>query len=118
MKSVERCVAMSAWGNGAGDDALPFRITRHGRTELLDHADGLMPNNQSLADRIFTFEDVNIGAADCRGGDFHEGVERPHVRDRPAFQRNSAWLNECSGFHAVRHAGTSASRTAVFDVML
>jgi hypothetical protein len=40
-----------------------------------------MANGQAGADRIFAFQDVNVGAADRRGGDPHQGIERPHGGD-------------------------------------
>ena len=36
-----------------------------------------MANGQAGADRIFAFQDVNVGAADRRGGDPHQASSGP-----------------------------------------
>ena len=43
----------------------------HGAAQFLDHTHGLMAHGQALGHRVFTLEDVHVGAADGGGGDAH-----------------------------------------------
>jgi hypothetical protein len=59
------------------DHPLALAATLHGRAQLLDATHGLMPDGQAPGNRILALEDVDVGPTDGRGGDTHEGVERP-----------------------------------------
>jgi hypothetical protein len=48
----------------AGDDALALLKAGDRIAELLDHADRLMPHGQALGDRIFAFQDMDVGSAE------------------------------------------------------
>ena len=45
-------------------------------------------------DRIFALEDVDVGAADRRGGDADQRIERADVRDRLLVEHDAAGLDE------------------------
>ena len=80
--AAEARVAVAARRDGAGDDALALAVALHGATELLDDADRFVANGQARRDRILALQDVDVGAADRRGGDADERVERADIGHR------------------------------------
>jgi hypothetical protein len=62
--------------NRAGDHALAFFEADYARTQLLDDADRLVPDRQTLGYGIFALENVNVGSADGCGGDSDQRILR------------------------------------------
>jgi hypothetical protein len=89
--------------NRAGDHALAFFEAGYARTQLLDDADRLVPNRQRLGYRIFALENVNVGAADGRGGDSDQCILRADIGDRFVIEDDPPLLNENGGFHHFAH---------------
>ena len=94
-------VAVAARRDRAGDHALALAVALHGRAELLDDADRLVTDGQALGDRIFAFEDVDVGAADRRRGDAQQRVQRTDIGDRllvstirPGLTKTAAFIIE------------------------
>ncbi len=110
-------VAEAAGGDGAGNHALALGKARHGRSQLLDDAYGLMADGQAAGHRIFALEDVHVGAADGRGGDAEQRIEEADVRNRLVVEDDAPRLDENGGFHpahiaSLRRALQPARRVA------
>jgi hypothetical protein len=58
-----------------------------------------MADRQAFADRILALEDVNVGAADRRGRDAQQGIERPDIGDGLVPKDNTAFLGEHRRLH-------------------
>src|SRR5690606_33457420 len=74
-----------------------------GRVELLDHADRLVADGAALLHGIFALEDVDVGAADRRGRDADERIERPDIGNRLLVQHDAAGLDENRRLHLLLH---------------
>src|SRR5690606_20615144 len=70
-------LALPARGNARNDHPVAWRGVGGGIAHFYDHADSLMPENTAFGDRRHVaLENVQIGATDCRLGDFHNGIRR------------------------------------------
>lgn len=83
----------------AGNDTLTFAKATHFRAELFDDADRFVPDRKASGNRVFAFEDVNIGAADRGRGDADDSVERTGLGDRLLVEYYSAGPDEDRSFH-------------------
>ena len=63
----------------------------------------LVADGEAGTNRILALQDVNVSAANRRGGDPHQRVERPDVRDRLLLQHDPTPLDEYRGFHFRHH---------------
>jgi hypothetical protein len=90
---------MTARRNGAGDDALALLIAGDCRAQFLDHANGFVADRQAPRDRIFSLQDVDVGAADRRRGDADKSVGNAHVGNRLLLKDDASRLDEDGGFH-------------------
>jgi hypothetical protein len=96
---LEAGETLAAGGDGADDDALPDLISRHARSQLLDHADRLVADDAAALDRVLALEDVDIGAADGRGGDPDQRVARPDLGHRLVVEDDATRLDEHGRLH-------------------
>ena len=101
--AVEAGEALAAGRDGADDDALPTLVAGHARPQLLDHADRLVADDAAALDRVLALEDVDIGAADRRGGDPDQRVARPDLRHRLLVEDDTARLDEHGRLHRAHH---------------
>jgi hypothetical protein len=90
---------MPAGRDSTGDDPLSLPIAAHGGTKLLDDADRLVPDREASGHRILAFEDMDVSAADCGGGDADQGIERPNIRDRLLIKDDASGLDKDRNFH-------------------
>jgi hypothetical protein len=93
-----RC-GIAGWSNGTGDDPLALLEAGDRRAEPFDDSNRFMADGQAGADRIFALQNVNVGAADRRGSDSHQGIERPHGRDGLLVQHDPSPLYKNRRFH-------------------
>ena len=70
---------MAAGADRTGDHPLALGIALHGRTELLDHAHRFMSDGQTARDRVLALQDMDVGAADGRGRDADQRIERADI---------------------------------------
>src|SRR5512132_341981 len=90
---------MAAGRDRACDDALPFGVAGYGRAELLDHADRLVADGESLGDRVLPLENVDVGGADRRRRDLDQGIQCTDIGDRLLIEYNATGSNEDCSFH-------------------
>ena len=60
------------------------------RADRFDDAHGLVADHQAGADRVFTFEDVDVGSADGREGHPDQGLADPGFGARHLADGNSS----------------------------
>ena len=106
---------MTARRDGAGNHALALLIARHSGTQLLNDADGLMPDRESPADRILALEDMDVGAANscCRYTD--QRVEGADIGHWLGVENDSTRFDEDGGFH-LGH-GSNLEKTSKHESM-
>ena len=81
----------------------PSREALHRGAQLLDDADRLVADGQSLRDGVFALQDVNVGAADRGGRHPDQRVQRTDVGDRLVFEDDASLLDEDRRFHLAGH---------------
>ncbi len=64
----EAGAALAAGGDGADEHPVADLVARHAGSQLFDHADRLVADDQARAHRILAAQDVQVGAADRRPG--------------------------------------------------
>jgi hypothetical protein len=70
---------------------------------LLQPLGVIAPNGQPALYRVFTPEDVDVGAADGGRGDAHQSVERPDGGQRFLHQFDATAFGERRCFHPCSH---------------
>ena len=107
VRAVEAVEALAARRDGADDDALADVILRlEPLTELVDDADRLVTEHEPVAHRVLALDDVDVGAADRRGGDADDGLSGPWRRLRTLLDGQPALSAKCHSFHGV-HCSSS-----------
>jgi hypothetical protein len=56
-------------------------------------------DREALLDGVLAFEDVDVGAADGRGRDSNQGIERPDVGHGLVVEHDPAGLDKDGGSH-------------------
>jgi len=56
-------------------------------------------DGQAFGHRILAAQDMHVGAADRRGGDTHQCVQRANLRDRLVIQHDAILFDEYHRFH-------------------
>jgi hypothetical protein len=87
----------------AGNDALALPVALDRRSKFLDNADGLMTDGQAARDWIFALQDMYVRAADRRGGDADQRVQRTDVRDGLFIEHNAVRFDENRRLHLPGH---------------
>ena len=108
-RAVLRGVGVEVGADGAGNDALAFRVALHGAAELFNHADRLVANRQPLGYRVLALEDVHVGAANRRRGDADQRVVGANIGYRLVGQLDAARLDKNGGFHHGGHVSFLAT---------
>jgi hypothetical protein len=92
-------VTLAAGRDGPGDHPLTLDETAHLRTQPLDDAHRLMTDGQPFGHRVFAAQDMHVGAANGRGGDAHQRIQRADFRNRLVFEHDAVLFDEDRCFH-------------------
>jgi len=92
-------VGGEAGADGAGDHPLAFLVALHVAAQLFDDAHRFVTDGQAGSDRVFTLENVDIGAADGGRGDAQQRIVGTNLGDGLVLQFDAARLDEHGGFH-------------------
>ena len=92
-------VGGEAGADGAGDHPLAFPVALHVAAQLFDDAHRFVTDGQAGSDRVFTLENVDVGAADGGRGDAQQRIVGTNLGDGLVLQFDAARLDEHGGFH-------------------
>ena len=117
---------LAAGRDGPDQHSIADLVASDTRAELLDDADRLVADDEARADRVLALDDVDVGAADGRGGDTDHRLAGARVGPRDLLDADVARAVEHGGAHGVgracrgrdgmgkdRHVGLRAWRSEV-----
>jgi hypothetical protein len=107
--AIEASLALATRSDCSSDNALSHLVTRHGHAESRDRSDWLVTHDQARRDRIFSLEDVYVGAANGGRRDAEQCVSRADLRYWPLLKLDPSRRDEDRRSHGRRRArGASA----------
>ena len=101
--AVLRSVAVEVGADSARNDTLAFLVARHGAAQFDDHAHRFVSDRQAFLDWVLALEDVDVGAANRRRGDFDQRIVGAHIWNRLVGDFNASGCNKDGGFHHLSH---------------
>lgn len=96
---VQTGVTLSARGNGADHDPLPYLITGDADAKFGYDADRFMADGQTRLDRIFALENVYVRTAYRRRRDFDQRLTRADFWNRFFVEDDLTRFDENRRFH-------------------
>src|ERR1043165_7166470 len=98
----ETRMTLAAGRDGADQDAIADLVAGHAGAELRDDAARLVSEDEPRFDRILTADDVQVGAADRRGGDLDQRFAGAGTRARNFLDADVADAMKNGSAHRVR----------------
>jgi hypothetical protein len=92
---------LAARRNRSDDHALSDGVSGDAGTDLVNRPHRLVADHPALFDWIFTFQDMDVGSADRRGGDLQEDLAKPDAGDGNLLQDDAILFDEHGGFHGL-----------------
>jgi hypothetical protein len=100
---IEAVETLPAGRDRADDDPLTNRIlVLQALAELRDHAHGLVPEDQTASHRVLTLDNVNVCAANRRGGNTDDRLSGSGSRPRHLLETQVVHALEHDGLHRLR----------------